>query len=322
MFARASLLLLLLAVNQSPASATDYDVCPNFVDCYCSPDENSITTPSKEGALESCLSFLHQKKLLRFKQLNILMANKDLSLTENLLMDIQFDEVSVYEANITEFNENFLGASRETVQDVNILGSKLEIFPKINSSSLVRFLTEETSLLDIPSDAFQLTPLLKEIKLIGTKFELLTINSGAFEPLTHLETFYLHAVQKFHLAKNAAKISSPAFKLFEAWGRMSAEPGAFSGFSNGSALIIDSYEGLWSHDIFYDLLSPGTTIRTISAQNCNCDVAWIRYSSFRPQVVDVRCLNQYASLPSSLAYVNFPSCTIGDLDQTMLENCY
>ncbi|XP_018017841.1 uncharacterized protein LOC108674406 isoform X3 [Hyalella azteca] len=307
MFAQASLLLLLLAVSQSPASASDYDVCPNFVDCFCSPNENSITTPSKEGALESCLSFLHQKKLLRFKQLEIKMENKNLSLRENLLKDIQFDEVFVYEANIIEFNENFLGATRETVQDVNILGSNLKVFPKINSSSLVRLLTQDTSLLDIPGDAFQLTPQVKEIKIISTQPKL-TINSGALEPLTHLETFYLRGVQALHLAKNAAKISSAAFKLFDAWGTLSAEPGAFSGFTSGSALNMEKYDGLWSRDIFYDLLAAGATISTRDAQPCDCDFAWIRHSNFLPQVEKVRCHGHtYPVSPSSM---NFSTCPI------------
>ncbi|XP_047738214.1 uncharacterized protein LOC108674363 isoform X3 [Hyalella azteca] len=320
MVARASLLLLLLAVHKNLACVTSkYDVCPNFVDCFCSPDENSITTPGIDGALESCLSFLHENKLLRFKQLKIQMANKNLSLTENSLKDIQFDEVFVYEANIIEFNENFLGASRETVQNVSILGSKLEVFPKINSSSLVRFVTTETSLVDIPGDAFQLTPQLKEIKLIGTESKL-TINSGTLEPLTHLETFFLRGVQALHLAKNAAKISSPAFKLFDASGTLSAEPGAFSGFTSGSALIMEKYDGLWSSDIFYDLLAAGATISTRDAQICDCDIAWIRYSSFRPQVEGVRCSSSY--YPVSLAAKSFPACTIGDLDQSMLRNCY
>jgi hypothetical protein len=54
-----------------------------------------------------------------------------------------------------------LGASRETVQNVSIFGSKLKFFSNINSNSLVRLLIQGTSFLVIPGDAFQLTPQLK-----------------------------------------------------------------------------------------------------------------------------------------------------------------
>ncbi|XP_018017818.1 uncharacterized protein LOC108674387 [Hyalella azteca] len=320
MVARASLLLLLLAVSQSPASATDYDVCPNFVDCHCSDDVNSIGIFSDDGALESCLSYLHENKLLRFKKLHLSMANKNLRLTENLLKDIQFDEVFVYRANIVESNENFLGASRETVLDINFFGCKFEVFPRINSSSLVRFVTEETSLLDIPGNAF-LTPQLKEIKIQGGTSNL-TLNSGAMEPLSHLEQFNLFGVSTVHLATDSFKLSSPTFKIFNSTARMTAESGAFSGFTNGSALIIVDFIGPWTHDVFYDLLSGGATITTLGGQSCQCDMAWIRYSSFLPQMATVRCVSNDFQHPYPLSAETFVECPIADLDQDMLANCF
>jgi hypothetical protein len=55
-------------------------------------------------------------------------------------------------------------------------------------------------------------------------------------------------------------------RCIHCFGKLASYSCFCKGFTNGSALIVVSYEGLWSRDIFYDLLSAGTTIRTLGGE--------------------------------------------------------
>ncbi|KAF2360430.1 hypothetical protein FHG87_008812 [Trinorchestia longiramus] len=317
---------VVLGMNAMGIAVTgrQYSACPQLAtenQCMCS--EGKITILGKEGAMESCISFLQGHQPLKFRELHVFTLRGNLSLPQNWLGDTQFDSVFIYEANVIGVDANFLGASADTIRNLTFRGGSLNVFPKVNSSSLEKFSTEGTKQLsDLPGDAFQHTPQLKAIELKASSGgPAITMHSGALSGLSHLESVVMRNIPAVDLLPASASITSPFFKTLDILGTVTIAPGALSGFPPGSELVVERYDGLWSQEIFYNFfLSGGPSMRTRDAQACECDMAWLRYSSFLDQVDGVRCYTGF--YPASPRFLDFLDCTIRDLDQQMLQNCY
>lgn len=277
-------------------------------------DCSGVTSVEEVVAAMKDLSEGGQTKFTRFS----LTGNGGLSyLPQSLLGDVQFIEITVTDNHNLYSIEDILGASKTSVLHLDISGNMLSYLPRMESSSLISFKMNGPYLTTIAANALNAVPNVQTIELqeAGQAKGGLIIIQDAFMNLPHLQELNL---KDYYPKDNLATRGSFTFSseelhtvnLIAKSPIMTAEAGTFGGFNSNTTLYLLLNAPI-AIESFYTVFNSGSKVVVQELHHCLCNLDWVKYSCFLPQVT-IRCVFQkyyydLADVPDS----NFEGCCFG-----------
>ncbi|XP_037790765.1 uncharacterized protein LOC119586143 [Penaeus monodon] len=265
-------------------SACDESV-ENFIDCSAVQDVSEVADAMKT---------LSEAGFLDFAGFSLNNNPNVISLPADLLGDMNFLRVVITNNINLVSAEDFLGASRDVVTQIDLSSSQLAYVPPLKSSSVTEYTQNAAALELISKDALSGMPNLQVLTLqgVGNNQQGVAIEFGAFATLKKLEVLDLEGsrLRSFNVTSGAFQFDSPALKTVQLGGiyMENVFPGSFEGFTASTTLTL-----LVNYPItignFFNVFSSGAQVVVQEATPCHCNLAWIRLSSFVKQA-NIKCV--------------------------------
>ncbi|XP_047489925.1 uncharacterized protein LOC125039735 [Penaeus chinensis] len=266
-------------------SACDHESVENFIDCSAVQDVSEVVDAMKT---------LSEAGFLDFAGFSLNNNPNVNSLPVDLLGDMKFQRVVITNNINLVSAEDFLGASRDVVTQIDLSSSQLAYVPPLKSSSVTEYTQNAAALELISKDAIAGMPNLQVLKLqgVGNNQQGLAIDFGAFATLKKLEVLDLEGsrLRGSNVTSGAFQFDSPALKTVQLGGiyMENVFPGSFEGFTANTTLTL-----MLNYPItignFFNVFNSGAQVVVQETTPCQCNLAWIRLSSFLHQA-SIRCV--------------------------------
>nr|XP_027238476.1 uncharacterized protein LOC113829495 [Penaeus vannamei] len=275
------------AAGQTPGCTVDNGVQSGIT---CSGD-------LEVSQIEDFFKELVQLGTVSFQQLRI----SDNALIQRLpvgfLGELQFTQIWILSCPNLVQVDDFLGASRDTVSKVMLYWNSLSEVPQLTSTTLYELHVYQTEKrVVVRRSAFERSRAIRKLE-----FRKATVEPFAFLDLKELFSLYIRDISPTPLVAGSFHFASPALGYveltsYEPWeGR--AEPGTFGGITNTTWFRMGA-AALVPPAVFFPVFSRSSMSEIFNPIRCDCQVAWIRLSTFLPRTT-IRCATEtsFVALP-------------------------
>nr|XP_027238484.1 uncharacterized protein LOC113829502 [Penaeus vannamei] len=218
-------------------------------------------------------------------------------LTVGFLGELQFRQISIVSCPNLVQVDDFLGASSDTASKVMLYGNSLSEVPQLTSTRLYELHVYQTEKrVVVRRSAFE-----RSRTIVKLDFRKAIVEPFAFLDLKELYSLYIRDISPTPLVAGSFHFASPALGYveltsYEPW-EGHAEPGTFGGFLSTTWFRLGSAASV-SPDIFFPVVNSSTLFEIGVPVRCDCQVAWIRLSTFLPRTT-IRCATEtsFVALP-------------------------
>ncbi|XP_042887720.1 uncharacterized protein LOC122263384 [Penaeus japonicus] len=259
-------------------------------------DKVGCSGPVDIYQMQNYFTQLSQNVTLKLTELSIGNNPAIQRLPVGLLGNLRFDKIEIIGCPNLVQVDDFLGASSESLMVLNMYYNSLSEMPQLTARKLGMLHVDQ------PGKQFVVRrTAFRQMKDIW-RLELgnVLVEPFAFIDSKKLAVLKIHNLSPEPLAAGTFNFDSPALGYveltsYDSW-EGHAEPGTFGGFLNTTWFRLGAAAKV-SPDIFFPVLSSSTLFEIGRPVRCDCQVAWIRLSTFLPRTT-IRCGNEtsYVSL--------------------------
>ncbi|XP_047489917.1 uncharacterized protein LOC125039728 [Penaeus chinensis] len=257
--------------------------------------------------IENFFRQLVQHGMMRFDELWI----SDNALIQRLpvgfLGELQFTHISIVSCPNLVQVDDFLGASSDSLLSLNLHWNGLSEVPQLTAPKLYELHVYQTEKrIVIRRAAFE-----RSRGIVKLDFRKAIVEPFAFFDLKTLGFLYIRNISPKPLVAGSFNFDSPGLSYIELtsedpW-EGHIEPGTFGGFVSSTWFRLGTAANV-SPAVFFPVLNSSAVFEIGVPVKCDCQVAWIRLSSFLPRTT-IRCATETSSV------------MLQDVDEAEFKDC-